>query len=291
MLELRAWMAARGGDRSGRAQRPSRRSLRLSAADATAIERLADLAAQDGQRERLAELRRRKADIENGAERLSAVDQQARAPAPCGRVGPRGRQDRPAVRRRGLVADRGPARPHARARSRGRSGTAGQGRDAGGRWRNARRLARAASFASEGKGEAPDKLSVPTFVDDAQRRGLVFAFDNGLSPKHQLPETSSGGMAVLDIDGDGWLDIYAIQGGPFPPPPGPLPFSDRLFRNRGDGPSTTSPPRPVWPHSPGAMGTVPPSAISTTTDVQTSSSPVGGPTPFTITSETAGSRT
>ena len=42
-------------------------------------------------------------------------------------------------------------------------------------------------------------------------------------------------MAFLDFDGDGWLDIYAVQGGTFPPPPGPAPFGDRLFRNRGDG--------------------------------------------------------
>src|SRR5207248_9542679 len=39
---------------------------------------------------------------------------------------------------------------------------------------------------------------------------------------------------LLDYDGDGWLDIYAVQGGPFPPPEAPA-NGDRLFRNRGDG--------------------------------------------------------
>ena len=57
----------------------------------------------------------------------------------------------------------------------------------------------------------------------------------GAATNRQIPETMSGGVGLLDFDGDGWLDIYAIQGGPFPPPPGPAPFGDRLFRNRGDG--------------------------------------------------------
>ena len=76
---------------------------------------------------------------------------------------------------------------------------------------------------------------IPTFVDEAAERGLVFNFDNGRTEEHQLPETMAGGVAVLDFDGDGWLDVYALQGGPFPPR-GPLPpFGDRLFRNCGDG--------------------------------------------------------
>src|SRR5262249_6784250 len=81
----------------------------------------------------------------------------------------------------------------------------------------------------------PHDRVIPKFVDEAAARGLVFSFDNGASEEHQLPETMAGGVAVLDFDCDGWLDVYALQGGPFPPRAGRPPFGDRLFRNRGDG--------------------------------------------------------
>ena len=85
------------------------------------------------------------------------------------------------------------------------------------------------------KPSGPHAAIIPKFVDEAESRGLAFTFDNGRTDQCQLPETMSGGVGLLDFDGDGWLDIYAIQGGKFPPPPGPAPFGDRLFRNRGDG--------------------------------------------------------
>ena len=50
-----------------------------------------------------------------------------------------------------------------------------------------------------------------------------------------MPETASGGVGLFDYNGDGWLDIYFVQGGPFPPGPGRPSPGDRLFRNRGDG--------------------------------------------------------
>jgi hypothetical protein len=86
------------------------------------------------------------------------------------------------------------------------------------------------------------------FTDDAEVAGLRFRFDNGATPARQIPETMSGGVGLLDYDGDGWLDVYLVQGGPFPPPGTAAgarggengraalpPSGDRLFHNRGDG--------------------------------------------------------
>jgi len=82
-------------------------------------------------------------------------------------------------------------------------------------------------------------LSV-AFTDDALSVGLRFVFDNGHTPEHHLPETMSGGIGLIDYDGDGWLDVYCVQGGSLLQSAGkssadaPAP-GDVLFRNRGDG--------------------------------------------------------
>ena len=84
---------------------------------------------------------------------------------------------------------------------------------------------------------APERSTpaAPHFRDDAQAAGLVFVLNNGASSIHQLPEMACGGVGLLDYDDDGWLDVYCVQGGPFPPAPGPLANHDHLFRNKGDG--------------------------------------------------------
>jgi len=86
------------------------------------------------------------------------------------------------------------------------------------------------------RGLAPQPIA-PAFRDDAQKAGLHFVYENDPTPLCRLPETMGGGVGLLDYDGDGWLDVYAVQGGILSneTPPVASAQGDRLFRNRGDG--------------------------------------------------------
>ena len=72
------------------------------------------------------------------------------------------------------------------------------------------------------------------FTDVAAKAGLRFVHDRGSTPEHHLPEMVGAGLAWLDYDNDGWMDLYVVQGGPFPPAASPK-AADRLYRNNRDG--------------------------------------------------------
>ena len=71
-----------------------------------------------------------------------------------------------------------------------------------------------------------------TFTEVASKIGVRFTHDSGADGGLHLPETMGAGLAWLDFDGDGWLDLYLVQSGPFPPQGGEA-SADRLFRNLG----------------------------------------------------------
>ena len=69
-----------------------------------------------------------------------------------------------------------------------------------------------------------------TFTDVAPAVGLSFTHARGAAGQYQLPETMGSGIAWLDYDRDGWLDLYVVQSGSYPPNASAA-AQDRLFRN------------------------------------------------------------
>jgi hypothetical protein len=77
------------------------------------------------------------------------------------------------------------------------------------------------------------------FSDATVEAGIDFRHTNGAKGKYNYPETFGPGVAWLDADGDGWLDLYFIDGGSLDPYENPAQSSsakNRLYRNTlGEG--------------------------------------------------------
>jgi hypothetical protein len=73
------------------------------------------------------------------------------------------------------------------------------------------------------------------FTNTTSESGVDFVHDNGADGRRHYVETMGPGVCLFDSDGDGDLDLYAVDGGPLP---GGVPREqppNRLFANRGDG--------------------------------------------------------
>ena len=71
------------------------------------------------------------------------------------------------------------------------------------------------------------------FVEVASAVGLTWQHENGRSPQRYFPETMGGGGAFFDYDGDGDLDVYAINGAFIAADPLDAAPVNSLFRNDG----------------------------------------------------------
>lgn len=89
--------------------------------------------------------------------------------------------------------------------------------------------------ASSGSSSGTATNSGAWFREVAAERGLDFVHRRfGERENHWVPEISSGGVAFLDFDDDGALDIYCVQSGSLEPP-GSGPGRNKLYKGDGKG--------------------------------------------------------
>ncbi|WP_081598357.1 FG-GAP-like repeat-containing protein [Singulisphaera acidiphila] len=214
----------------------------LESGDARVHARLATLAAAEGRTDDAEGRRRRKAEIDRTADAYRML---------MGRVPPSGGGNPPfadlaraaetlgrTFEARGwwsLRSRQAPSDPESRAAlarlARSQPPAAGPAR--GGAGETLASLVGPVGAAPEtARAEGP---AVPAFRDDAEAAGLRFVYDHDPTLLRRLPETMGGGLGLLDYDGDGLLDIFCVQGGPFPAGSPSEGGGDRLFRNKGDG--------------------------------------------------------
>jgi len=83
---------------------------------------------------------------------------------------------------------------------------------------------------------AASSLTPPiTFEEVAARAGVSFSSNSCPTPLKHQPEPMVGGVAIFDFDGDGYADLYFVNGADMPSlqKTGPQ-YKNRLFRNNHD---------------------------------------------------------
>ncbi|MDY7091933.1 MAG: CRTAC1 family protein [Acidobacteriota bacterium] len=76
-----------------------------------------------------------------------------------------------------------------------------------------------------------EELVEELFVDRAEAAGLDFVHRNGMSGELYFVEMLGSGVALVDYDRDGDLDVFFPQGNPLGPEETATPHRDRLYRN------------------------------------------------------------
>ena len=72
------------------------------------------------------------------------------------------------------------------------------------------------------------------FLDVTAGAGIAFPHFNGATGKKYMPETMGSGVAVLDYNQDGWMDIFLVNGASLDRASS-KPVTPALYRNNADG--------------------------------------------------------
>lgn len=78
----------------------------------------------------------------------------------------------------------------------------------------------------------PPSAAAPWFEEVAAQAGVTFRHSSGHGTRFYMPEMVTGGVGLLDFDGDGWLDFFCVNGGALDPS-APHPLGHKLYRNLG----------------------------------------------------------
>ena len=79
--------------------------------------------------------------------------------------------------------------------------------------------------------DEPSEVPAVEFRDVAATAGLDFVHHNGISGEYFYMETAGSGGGFIDYDGDGWLDVYLVNGAQLIGRPLEHPPTNRLFRS------------------------------------------------------------
>lgn len=83
--------------------------------------------------------------------------------------------------------------------------------------------------------DSGESVSQAWFAEESGKRGIGFVHQSGHQEKHLLPEITGSGVAIADINGDGWLDIYFVQSGSLLESARESVRANELYMNLGDG--------------------------------------------------------